>query len=86
MCGCALIEYNNHAARLRGVVLPCDTELVKFALNRWASLAFNLRKTDEKYIRMDVGDWIESIKATVNPSPSRDLVINALSRCRPEAF
>lgn len=86
MCGCALIEYNNHTAKLRGIVLPCDVELVLFALNKWAIIAFNIRNTDEIFIRISVEDWIDGIKSAVKPSPSRDRVVAALSRCRPDIF
>ncbi len=86
MCGCALIEYNRHAAILRGVVLPGDVKLVLFALNNWAIIAFNIRNTDETFIRLSVEDWIAAIKSTVKPSLSRDRVVAALSRCRPDIF
>lgn len=84
MCGCALVEYNNCSAKLRGIVLPCDVELVLFALNKWAIIAYNIRKTDERYTRMPVEDWIDGIKDAVKPSSARELVIAALSRCRPD--
>ncbi|MCW7549982.1 hypothetical protein OO184_19085 [Photorhabdus sp. APURE] len=44
MSGCALIEYNNRSAKLRNVVNPGDEELVRFALNRWAMIAFRIHK------------------------------------------
>lgn len=86
MCGCALIEYNNCSAKLRGVVKPSDAELVRFALSRWAIIAFNIRNTDEKFTRIPVEDWVEGIKKVVNPSANRDRVIAALNRCRPDIF
>ncbi|EIZ1085967.1 hypothetical protein MPI44_004515 [Klebsiella oxytoca] len=86
MCGCALIEYNNHSAKLRGIVLPHDVELVLFALNKWAIIAFNIRNTDEKFTRIPVEDWIDGIINAVKPSPYRERVIAALTRCRPDIF
>lgn len=86
MCGCALIEYNNRSAKLRGIVLPCDVELVIFALNKWAVIAFNIRNTDERFTRISVEDWIDGINETIKPSPSRARVIAALSRCRPDVL
>lgn len=83
MCGCALIEYNYRSAKLCGIVLPHDVELVLFALNKWAIIAFNIRNTDENFTRIPVEDWIDGIKAAVKPSPYRDRVITALTRCRP---
>lgn len=86
MCECALIEYNNRSAKLLGIVLPRDVELVLFALNTWAIIAFNIRNTDDKFTRIPVEDWVDGIKNTVRPSPSRDRVIAALGRCRPDIF
>lgn len=86
MSGCALIEYNNVSAKLRGVVKPCDTELVRFALNRWSIIAFNIRRTDERYTRLPVDEWIDGIRSAVKPSDMRERVISALLRCRPDIF
>ncbi len=36
MSGCALIEYNNRTARIRGEVAPGDKHYVQYALAHWA--------------------------------------------------
>lgn len=86
MSGCALIEYNNQSSRLRGVVLPDDVQLVRFALSRWSYIAFRLRSTDEKYTRIPVDEWVHGITETVKPSPTLDRIIAALRRCQPDIF
>ncbi|EJV1664215.1 TPA: hypothetical protein SMO99_003067 [Proteus mirabilis] len=86
MSACALIEYNNASAKLRGVVVPGDEACVKYALSRWAVIAFRIRNTDDKFTRIPVEDWIEGIQATVSPSPARERILAALARCKPGIF
>lgn len=86
MSGCALIEYNNLTARIRGVVAPGDKHYVQFALSNWAVIAFGIRHTDHNFTRISVEEWIEGIAKHVKPSVAREQVFNALLRCKPGIF
>ena len=48
MSGCALIEYNNRTARIRGEVAPGDKHYVQYALAHWAVIAIRIRNTDHQ--------------------------------------
>ena len=67
MSGCALIEYNNRTARIRGEVAQGDKHYIQYALAHWAVIAIRIRNTDHHFTRLPVDEWIEGIAKQVNP-------------------
>lgn len=49
MSGCALIEYNNRTARIRGEVAQGDKHYIQYALAHWAVIAIRIRNTDHHF-------------------------------------
>ena len=86
MSGCALIEYNNRTARIRGEVAQGDKHYIQYALAHWAVIAIRIRNTDHHFTRLPVDEWIEGIAKQVNPSEAREQIFNALLLCKPGIF